>query len=465
MKTAFSDRAIKAMRAAAKAYDVHDAIVPGLSLNVLPSGLKRFVLLTRFPGAKHPTRRALGAYGALTLEAARKKARTWLELIGRGIDPAVQVEEDRRQRARERRATFAAVVEDYIRIEVYGPGGEKHPRQRGAAKVINALRDVLVPLFGHRPITALTADEIMQAIELVGRVGSDRALVKLKARRKLRRPGRKSRPSPEQARALFTFCKMVLNWASEPDAGYGLDHNPLDRVRRARRLGSSVRRDHVLTDEELIALMAAIARLLPPHRQVYQVLLHSGLRLNEAARARWSEIEDDTWTIGAARMKGKNAAARPHAVPVTPALRKIFDAVPRGRKGDFVFSAQDGARPIVTGGAHIKRTLDDEMLTVLRQRARARGADAGKVALRAWRNHDIRRTCRSTLARLGVSEDVAEAVLGHQRGGVVGIYDRWHRLPEKRAALERWSRFLAELIHPRPVKAGTARGKEDMITA
>jgi hypothetical protein len=67
MKTALTDRAIKAMRKAAKAYDVHDAIVPALTLNVLPSGLKRFVLLTRFPGAKHPTRRALGAYGALTL--------------------------------------------------------------------------------------------------------------------------------------------------------------------------------------------------------------------------------------------------------------------------------------------------------------------------------------------------------------------------------------------------------------
>ena len=78
MKTALTDRAIKAMRKADKAYDVHDAIVPGLSLRVLPSGVKSFVVLTRFPGAKHPTRRALGAYGALTLEKARTTARQWL---------------------------------------------------------------------------------------------------------------------------------------------------------------------------------------------------------------------------------------------------------------------------------------------------------------------------------------------------------------------------------------------------
>src|SRR5215831_3490230 len=120
MKTTLTDRGIKALRKSARAYDVHDAVVPGLTLNVLPSGLRRFVLLTRFPGAKHPTRRALGAYGALTLEAARAKARQWLDLIARGIDPAAQVEEERRKRERERATTFAAVVTDYLDREIYG---------------------------------------------------------------------------------------------------------------------------------------------------------------------------------------------------------------------------------------------------------------------------------------------------------------------------------------------------------
>jgi hypothetical protein len=52
-----------------------------------------------------------------------------------------------------------------------------------------------------------------------------------------------------------------------------------------------------------------------------------------------------------------------------------------------------------------------------------------------------------------VTEDVAEAVLAHQRGGIVGTYDRWHRLPEKREALEQWSQFLADLIRPRPISS------------
>jgi hypothetical protein len=154
-------------------------------------------------------------------------------------------------------------------------------------------------------------------------------------------------------------------------------------------------------------------------------------------------------------MKGRNSGqgqARAHIVPLTPALRKIFSAVRRGARGDFVFSAKDGARPVATGGAQLKATLDDEMLHILRQRAKARGEDPDKVALQPWRNHDLRRSCRSTLARLRIDPDTAEAVLAHRRPGVKGIYDQWERLPEKREALIAWSQFLADLVRPCPVK-------------
>jgi integrase len=323
----------------------------------------------------------------------------------------------------------------------------------------NVLTNILVPLFGRRPIADLTADDILPPFQLIARMGSDRALLKLGVRKTLSRHGRKAQPSPEQARALFTFAKMIFNWALD-QRGYGLEHSPLDRVSKVRRLGASVRRDRTLSDEELAALVLAIERLPVPYRQAYQALLHSGLRLNEAAGARWSEIppDSDVWVIAAERMKGKNSGtgqARPHAVPLTEPLRRIFASMPRGEHGDCIFSHEDGARPIVIGSTRLKRKLDAEMLAMLRQRAAARGENADRVTLSPWRNHDIRRTCRSTLSRLRVADDVAEAILAHQRPGVTGTYDRWHRLPEKRAALERWSRFLAELVRPHSVEART----------
>ena len=233
MKTALTDRAIKAMKPAAKAYDVPDAVVPGLRW-VPPSGVKSFVLIARFPGSRNPTRRSLGQYGELTLEAARAKARQWLELLARSIDPAEEVERQQHEQERKRAATFATIAEDFVKREVYGPGGEQEaaPPYRGQDR--QRIARYLIPLFGHRPVAELTAREILEPLELIGQIGSDHALLKLKVRKKMVRPGRKRRPALSQARSLFAFMEMVLNWASEPDAHYGLERSPLERVRVSR---------------------------------------------------------------------------------------------------------------------------------------------------------------------------------------------------------------------------------------
>lgn len=50
----------------------------------------------------------------MTLDQARQKAREWLELVGRGIDP--KVEETRRRAAAQRRElnSFAAVAAEFL---------------------------------------------------------------------------------------------------------------------------------------------------------------------------------------------------------------------------------------------------------------------------------------------------------------------------------------------------------------
>ena len=98
-----------------KPYDVKDTQVPGLHIRVMGTGKRTFVLLGRFPGAPHPTRRALGSYGELSLEEARDKATAWRKLIRRGIDPQVQEDRDRQAALRQQETTFAAVAEDFIK--------------------------------------------------------------------------------------------------------------------------------------------------------------------------------------------------------------------------------------------------------------------------------------------------------------------------------------------------------------
>src|SRR6516164_10838166 len=95
-KRHLSDRALKALAPAKTGtrYELRDSIVSGFGVRVNderdPSrpgkaGHISFILYTRFPGSRAPTRRALGRYGELTLEQARAKAGEWRTLINRGV--------------------------------------------------------------------------------------------------------------------------------------------------------------------------------------------------------------------------------------------------------------------------------------------------------------------------------------------------------------------------------------------
>ena len=123
--------------------DYQDAIVPGLALRVTDRGHKSFVLVARYPSnPKNPTRRMLGTVyvpaksdrvpakdnvpvaegeitgGALTLAEARAKARRWLDLLSRGIDPAQQ---ERQQKiAAKKRITFDELRDAFILKERLG---------------------------------------------------------------------------------------------------------------------------------------------------------------------------------------------------------------------------------------------------------------------------------------------------------------------------------------------------------
>jgi integrase len=63
-----------------------------------------------------------------------------------------------------------------------------------------------------------------------------------------------------------------------------------------------------------------------------------------------------------------------------------------------------------------------------------------------WTPHDLRRTARTGMARLGVPETVAERVINHMPDGTVKVYDLHTYLDEKRDALNKWAAHVESVV-------------------
>jgi len=145
--------------------DYPDAIVPGLSLRVSSTGHKSFVLIARYPSSpKNPTRRVLGDYGEITLDQARRRAREWLALITKGLDPKVEEARQRAAAQRQQVNTFRVVAESFL---------DRHARGlKKAADARHTIETEFISRWGDMPVGDVRADQVAQAIRAIVARGS-----------------------------------------------------------------------------------------------------------------------------------------------------------------------------------------------------------------------------------------------------------------------------------------------------
>jgi integrase len=191
-------------------------------------------------------------------------------------------------------------------------------------------------------------------------------------------------------------------------------------------------RGRTLTDEELAIFLKAprAATRFERLEHVITLLLLTGQRRGELALARWRDVDlkAGTWKIPDENAKG----GRGHVVPLSDWAIKEFRALKNeAGRSPFVLPAADPSQPI-----------DAKQLT--RSLAKCRGR-MKKLGIAAFTLHDLRRTCRTGLARLKVEPHIAERVLNHAQEKIAGTYDVHGYLEEKRAALEKWSHHLQAL--------------------
>lgn len=413
-----TDRKVKALKPAKKGerYQVMDAQVPGFGVRVTDKGARTFILRTRFPGGTSASRREIGKCDVVSLADAREKARQWTLLVKQGKDPAQLERQSRAQDAQKLANSFAAVAEDWFT--------DKLATERKGAEVERDVRKEFMPKLGKIPVAEITEGHILTVINA------------------------KKRSAPAQARNLLGHAKRFFQWTIDQRT-YGLTASPCEHLKPTKIIGRKKSRRRILSNDELFALWRVTGRLPYPHGPVYRLLILNALRLNEVADARKQEFDwrQQLWTIPPERMKGENEEARAHVVPITAASSAVFESLPKFKKGTYLFSTTFGTSPAWMSDK-VKKRIDRRMLLTLRALARHRGDDPAAVTLPHWINHDIRRTVRSHLSRLKVTEEAREAVLAHARPGIKGTYDLHDYLDEKREALELWAARLRSIVEP-----------------
>ena len=202
-------------------------------------------------------------------------------------------------------------------------------------------------MLGDRPVIDLVASDITTLTDKIAEVGSDRALVELGIRTKLRHPERPARPTVVMARSVYVQAERVLEYA----VGCGhLAKSPIAHIQKAKKFRGAVdARDRAFTEAwEIETFWRATRHMLKPQKQFWQLLMLTGVRLSELVDASWDEFDLDgsdglgpVWKIPKARMKQN----RDHIVPLTPLMLSILREIPEQPNGPFVFSYSFGERP------------------------------------------------------------------------------------------------------------------------
>ena len=140
---------------------------------------------------------------------------------------------------------------------------------------------------------------------------------------------------------------------------------------------------------------------------------------------RWAEVDltARVWTLPAARSKNHRA----HEVPLSPQALAILEGLPRieGERG-FVFTT-NGNTP-VSGFSKARARLGAAL------------PDAPPFVL-----HDLRRSCATGMAKLGVDLHVIERCLNHVSGsfgGIVGVYQKHKFEDGMRRAFDAWGAHI-----------------------
>jgi len=380
---------IRAAKPGEKPYKLFDE--RGLFLLVSPDGGRWWRFKYRLEGREKGL--SLGIYPDVPLKRARERRDEARRLVADGIDPS-----SRRKAQKAALAdTFEAVAREWLDMK------RKALAEVTSDKRLQRFEAFLFPRLGRRPISTITAPELLDALRRVERHGKNVTAHRLRSEsgqifRYAIATGRAERDIAADLRGALTPVVVKNHAAITDPAGIGQLLRAIDSYQGQQ------------TTEAALKLAPLVF-----------------VRPGELRKAQWEEINLDgtEWRIPAARMKMRETHIVPLSRQAVAILRDLHSVT--GPDGYVFPGLRDSNRP-----------MSENALTAALRRMGYTGDEM------TW--HGFRSLASTALNEQGFPPDVIELQLAHkERNEVRAAYNKAQRLEERRKMMQSWADYLDTL--------------------
>lgn len=339
---------------------------PTLTLRVTSSGSKTFYYRARH---KHRgvVERKIGPFGQWTIDQARAKATEMAASFNAGIDPEEAAKEAAQKRWQDSITFNDAITAWLSDFQKLVEDGSR--RQRTLDNYSDTYRLYLQQPFGHLPLVEFTCDVFEEHM-------SEQSI----------------------SATLHNLIRVIVSSAFKHASKKHRHEFPNPAIHVQFRTGR--KRDRFLQPDEAARLFASIDQAEPIYQDLVRVILFTGQRKGAVYTMEWAELDlnRNTWSIPARKMKGK----KPHTVPLVPAVSDILKRRRQEVTGRYVFPWKNGPHLPLNHGYYWYKII---------KRAGLDNDENGQERLTI---HDLRRTLASWQAAEGVGLQQISQTLAHQ---------------------------------------------------
>lgn len=386
MARPFDDKYIKNLKAKDKQYRVWEA--RGLGVRVLPSGTKSFVYRFTIVGKKQEL--SLGVYPEVSLKTAHERHQAALTRLKNGIDP-------RYKEPTTEMLTFKHFANLYLTEY-----SAKHHVPSWHKTIKLSLENDVLPSWGNKDIKGITRTDGILLLE------------KVQSRSKGQTPN------------VQKAARGVLDYALQRGA---LEYNVLLGLSKTVPALRTNSRDRILTEAEIKHVWQSLDD--SPISRALKLILVTAQRPGEVAGLHTLEMQAGE---GKSLCKTCRGCKNLWTIPQERAEKG---------KGDHIVY-------LTATAVNLTRSIEDVDGLVFNVRRNSLSQhlsrDKNYLDLVRWTPHDLRRTARTHMAKIGIINEHAEAVIAHKKPGITATYNKYEYLPEKEAALIKWEAELLRIV-------------------